>query len=153
MPKELNEQQIFLKLSSICASAEHCSYDMEQKMIRWQVPEKIQAKVIQRLIEERFIDDERYCRAFVHDKIRYNKWGQLKIEQALFQKHIDRDITSHVLDEIEDEEYLDVLRPLIKSKSKTIKAESEYEFNGKLIKFALSRGFTMKLIQSVIHDE
>jgi regulatory protein len=123
---------------------------MLEKMRRWELPEEEQARVMQRLVSERYVDDERYARAFVKDKVRYNKWGRRKVEQALWQKHIDEDIRQRVLDEIDDEEYLAVLRPLLKQKRKSTKAASDYELNQKLVRFALSRGFTFDIIRQCL---
>ena len=122
-------------------------------MRRWELPEEAQARVMQRLVGERYVDDERYAHAFVKDKLSYNKWGRRKIEQALWQKHIDEAVRQRVLDEIADEDYVLVLRPLLKQKRKSTKAGSDYELNGKLIKFALSRGFTMDIIRQCINVE
>ena len=105
---------------------------------------------MQRLVSERYVDDERYARAFVKDKVRYNKWGRRKVEQALWQKHIDEDIRQRVLDEVDDEEYLSVLRPLLKQKRKSTKANSDYELNQKLVRFAISRGFTYDIIRQCL---
>jgi regulatory protein len=69
------------------------------------------------------------------------------VQQALWLKRIDDDVQQTVLDEISDEEYLKVLKPLLKQKSKSIKAESDYERNQKLVRFALGRGFTFDLIR------
>ena len=103
-----------------------------------------------KLIKERYVDDERYTQAFVKDKIRYNKWGRRKVEQALWQKRIDDDTRKRVLDEVDDEEYLSVLRPLLKQKRKTIKAKNDYELNQKLVRFAVGRGFTFDIIRQCI---
>ena len=147
--KQKTEQEAYLTLASLCANAEHCL----EKMRRWELPEEAQARVMQRLVGERYVDDERYARAFVKDKLNYNKWGRRKIEQALWQKHIDEAVRQRVLDEIADEDYVLVLRPLLKQKRKSTKAGSDYELNGKLIKFALSRGFTMDIIRQCINVE
>lgn len=149
----MTEEQIYQKLSALCASAEHCSYEMTEKMRRWQVPDDMQARVMERLVKERFVDDERYCRFFVRDKIRYNKWGRRKVEQALMMKRIPRDIISGALGEVDAEEYIAVLRPLLQSKRKTIKAASEYELNAKLIRFAMGRGFDMDIIRECLDCE
>ena len=114
MKKEMTEQEAFLQLASMCANAEHCQYEMLEKMRKWELSETIQARVMARLVKERYVDDERYARAFVKDKIRYNKWGRRKVQQGLWMKHIDDDIQQTVLDEIDDKEYLSVLRPLLK---------------------------------------
>ena len=93
-----------------------------------------------------------FTRSFVRDKIVFNKWGRRKIEQALWQKHIPQSISQPILDEIEPQEYLNVLRPLLKSKYLTIKAETDYERSMKLIKYAMGRGFTLDIIRLCIDD-
>jgi regulatory protein len=147
------ENDAYLTLAALCAQAEHCQWEMLEKMRRWEVPEDAQARVMQRLISERYVDDERYAQAFVKDKIRYNKWGRRKVEQALWQKRIDEDIRKRVLDEVDDDEYLSVLRPLLKQKRKSIKAQNDYELNQKLMRFALGRGFTFDIIRQCIEVE
>ena len=146
----MTEQEAYLQLAALCAQAEHCQQEMRDKMRRWGLDETVQNRIIDRLIKERYVDDERYARAFVKDKIRYNKWGRRKVQQALWMKRIDADIQQRVLDEIDEKEYLDVLRPLLRQKRKTIKAESDYELNQKLLRFALSRGFGFDIIRQCL---
>ena len=150
MKKEMTEQEAYLQLAALCAQAEHCQQEMRDKMRRWELDETVQNRIIARLVKERYIDDERYTRAFVKDKIRYNKWGRRKVQQALWLKHIDTEIQQRVLDEIDEKEYLDVLRPLLKQKRKSIKAANDYELNQKLVRFALSRGFTFDIIRQCL---
>ena len=150
MKKDMTEQEAYLQLAALCAQAEHCQQEMRDKMRRWELDETVQNRIIDRLIKERYIDDERYARAFVKDKIRYNKWGRRKVQQGLWQKRIDADIQQRVLDEIDDKEYLDVLRPLLKQKRKSIKAANDYELNQKLMRFALGRGFGFDIIRQCL---
>lgn len=151
--RQKTEQEAYLTLSALCAQAEHCQWEMTEKMRRWELTEEAQARVMQRLVSERYVDDERYTRAFVKDKVRYNKWGRRKVEQALWQKHIDESVRQQVLDEVDDDEYISILRPMLQQKRKSTKASSDYELNGKLIKFAMSRGFTMDIIKQCINVE
>ena len=151
--KEVSEQGAYLQLAQLCARAEHCQYELIEKMRRWDMSDEAQARVMQRLVSERYVDDERYTQAFVRDKIRYNKWGRRKVEQALWQKHIDKDTRERVLNEVDDDEYLSVLRPLLKQKQKTLKGGSDYERNQKLVKFALQRGFTYDIIRQCIDGD
>ena len=148
--KQKTEQDAYLTLAALCAQAEHCQWEMLEKMRRWELPEEEQARVMQRLVSERYVDDERYARAFVKDKVRYNKWGRRKVEQALWQKHIDEDIRQRVLDEVDDEEYLAVLKPLLQQKRRSTKAANDYELNQKLVRFAVSRGFTFDIIRQCL---
>ena len=132
---------------------ETCRFMCERRTLFWRdVREDAQARIMEKLITLHYVDDSRYTESFVHDKIRYNKWGRRKIEQALWMKKVDSAISSPILDAIEDEEYLEVLRPLLASKYRTIKAENDYERSMKLIKFAMGRGFTMDLIRRCIDE-
>jgi regulatory protein len=150
MKKEMTEQEAYLQLATLCARAEHCQQEMRDKMKRWGLDEQVQERIVARLVKERFVDDERYARAFVKDKVRYNKWGRRKVQQGLWMKRIDEDIQQRVLADVDDKEYLEVLRPLLKQKRKSTKAENDYELNQKLMRFALGRGFTFDIIRQCL---
>ena len=138
------------RLSALCASAEHCEYEMTEKMRKWEVEESDCERIMEYLRKAKFVDDDRYARAFVKDKIKYNKWGRRKVEQGLWAKHIAEDIRQRVLDEVDESQYKSVLTDLLKSKRRSIKAANDYEMNRKLIKFALSRGFDYSIIRQCI---
>ncbi len=148
--KEVSEQEALLKLSAMCSQAEHSSGEMREKMRRWAMPQDAADRVMDRLIAERFVDDERYARFFVRDKIRFDRWGRRKIEQGLYRKGVSADIIGSVLDAVADADYIEALRPLLAAKRKSVKAGSDYELNGKLIRFALGRGFDMGIVRKCI---
>lgn len=152
MKQPTNEHDAFVALAACCATTEHCTCEMREKMRRWGLPADVEERVIARLTVEHYVDDERFCRAFVHDKARYSRWGQRKIEQALMQKHIATDIRQRVLNEMNAADYVATLRQLLESKRKITRARNDYELNGKLIRFALSRGFTMDIIRQCLSD-
>lgn len=145
--KEYTERDALSELMAMCAKAEHCEYEMQEKMRRWGIPDDAQARIMARLVADKFVDDERYAEAFVRDKLRFNKWGRRKIDQALWAKRISEDIRQRALDSIADKEYIEILRPLLKQKSRSIRANSDYEARMKLTKFALSRGFDYDIIE------
>ena len=143
-------EMVLQRLTALCASAEHCEYEMTEKMRKWEVDESDHERIIEYLRKAKFVDDERYARALVKDKIKYNKWGRRKVEQVLWAKHIAEDIRQRVLDEVDDSEYKSVLADLLKSKRRSVKASNDYELNMKLIKFALSRGFDYGIVKQCI---
>lgn len=149
----MSEKDALLRLSALCAQGEHCQWEMTEKLRKWEIGDEAQARIMERLVKGRYVDDERFARAFVLDKIRYNKWGRRKVEQALYQKHIADDIRRRTLDDVSDEEYLKVLQPLLKQKRRSTKAASDYEMNQKLIRFALGRGFTFDIIRQCMDVE
>lgn len=149
--KEMTLQQVLQKLTALCARSEHCQQEMLDKMRRWEVADSVQAEAMAYLIREKYVDDARYARFFINDKVKYNKWGRRKVEQALRMKHIDESISRPLLDEIMSaEDYLEILVPLLISKRRTVKFSSDYELRMKLIRFALQRGFTMDVIEQAI---
>ncbi|MGN1262403.1 MAG: regulatory protein RecX [Prevotella sp.] len=151
--KKISKKEALLRLSALCSQAEHCSSEMTEKMRKWELTDEEQADVMEYLTRERYIDDERFARAFAIDKIRYNKWGRRKVEQALWMKHIDDGIRQRVLDEIAPEEYDNVLRALLKSKMRSIKAADTYERNMKLMRFALGRGFNASEVRELLEGD
>ena len=146
------EQEAYQKLSALCALSEQCCYDVMKKMKRWEVADEMAEKVVARLIKEKFIDEERFARAFVRDKFRYNHWGRVKIELELRKKKIAQRHIEMGLEELQEEDNLNTLRELIQKKRLSVKGKNEYEIRGKLIRFALGRGFQMDDIVKVVGD-
>jgi regulatory protein len=152
MERMMTEEQALSRLAAECSRSEHCSGEMAEKLRRWGFDEIVQARVIAYLVEHRYVDDHRYAELFVREKMKFNHWGPRKIEQALWAKHVDEAIYRPVLDAVSREEWAEILRPLLKSKQKSIKAETPYEEKMKLMRFAMGRGFTMEEIDSTIHN-
>lgn len=148
----VSEEKALSKLAALCAKAEYCTGDMDEKMRRWGLDDGARRRNIEYLVANHYVDDTRYCRAFVNDKITYNHWGRRKIEQALWMKHVPESVYAPVLDEVPEERYEEVLRPLLQAKWPTIKAATDYERSMKLIKFAMGRGFSIEEIKSCIPD-
>ena len=146
----MTEEQVLNKLTTLCARGEHCQQEMLDKMRRWEIDESVQARVMEYLLKEKFIDEERYARCFVEEKIKFNGWGRKKVEQALYMKRIPSSIYNPILDEVDEKNYEEILRPLLEAKRKTVTGKSEYEIRGKLIRFALSRGFEMDEILKIL---
>ncbi len=147
---EITETEALKRMEAYCSTAEHCRAEIVEKLQRMGVAHDAVEHIINRLIKEGYIDEERFCRAFIHDKYRFAKWGKYKIGRALQQKEIPSSVYRIFLDEVDEGEYLATLRYLLAAKRKSIRAKSEYELNGKLIRFALGRGFEMKDIRCCI---
>ena len=147
---EITAEQALQRLTAACARAEHCSGEMREKMYHWGLDESTQDQVIDYLTTHRYIDDERFTRLFVRDKMQFNKWGRKKIEQALWGKHVKESVYLPILDEIDKNEWKTILLPLLETKRKSLHAASDYERKVKLIRFAMSRGFTMDIIEDCL---
>ena len=143
MKKECTEEEARLKAEAYCAMSEHCSDDVCRKLEQWGAPLAAYNSILGYLKKEKFVDDRRYAIAFVRDKYRFNQWGRIKIAQSLRLKHIDAESINLAMEEIDKEEYQEVLLSLLRKKLPAIKAKNDYERNGKLIRFAANHGYSM----------
>ncbi len=112
MSAQLTDEEALNRVASYCSTAEHCRAEINEKLQRWGIAYDTIARILDRLESEKFIDDERFCRAFVNDKFRFAKWGKMKIAQGLYMKKIPSDVAWRYLNEIDEEEYLSILRDL-----------------------------------------
>ncbi|MDR0686933.1 MAG: RecX family transcriptional regulator [Dysgonamonadaceae bacterium] len=140
----------FRHLAMLCSRSEYCVYDIKRKLCNFGVEECDRETIIQKLIDEKFVDELRYCTAFVTDKIRNNKWGIRKIVNELQKKHIPSTIINEVIIKFSKDEIQDVLTQLLIKKQKLITGKNPSEINNKLMRFAYSRGFSSGEIEKAI---
>lgn len=142
-PKTLSESKALSKMAHLCARREYCVYDIQTKLQRYDLEPDAIKRIVDHLIKEKYIDELRFTRGFIRDKIRFNKWGKIKIEYALKQRRVPESIVAEVFSDFTDEDINDSLQSLLQAKWKTIKGNTDYEKQTKLIRFGLSRGFNM----------
>lgn len=150
MKKEYSFEELLRKAASYCSISEHCISDVEEKLKAWSVEPKESDKIIKHLLKEDFINEKRYSKAFVLDKFRMNKWGKIKISLALREKGLSKELITSALENIDQAEYEEQLARLLSNKLKTITYEFEYEKQGKLFRFAQSRGFENEVIEKTL---
>jgi regulatory protein len=122
------------KARKFCTYQERCIFDVKRKLLEWKASDKTIEEIIHQLEDEDFINEERFAVSFAIGKLRNNKWGRNKIFYALMQKHIPELYVQMGLSEIDEEEYLEVLKTVIASKS--IDEPDEYRRQNKLVKYA-----------------
>jgi regulatory protein len=138
------------KAATYASRCEHCESEVREKVLTWGGTIEEADEIIVYLIEERYIDNQRYANSYAKDKFRFNHWGKYKISMMLRSKNIESEFIEEALDQIDDEEYLDKLQQILRDKLRSLKYSSEYEKKGKLFKFAQSRGFENGAISKVI---
>lgn len=150
--KPMDPEKALLRLEELCARSEHCEYELRQKLYRWNVPVSDADIVINSLKHRRFIDDERFARAYVRDKVQFDRWGRRKISLALSSKRIDREIIDTVLSEIDPAEYEQNLKDLLMAKARNIDDCHSYQGRTKLFRFAAARGYEPELVALLIRQ-
>ena len=148
--KQLSESEALHQSAAYCSLADRCIDDVRKKLARWEIELPIQNRIIQRLIQEHFLDEERFCRAFVNDKVKFNKWGVNKIKFELRKRNIPDDLIQSALNTINPEENQERLLQLLVAKKKSLKGKNDFEIQQKLMRFAAGRGFAVDDILRVI---
>ena len=149
--KELSLGEALNKAAAYCTLCERCVSEVSAKLTAWDVPSGEQEKIIARLIEEKFIDEARYCRAFVNDKLRFNRWGRIKINAALRDKRLPKEYINEALESIDDEKYIEILKEIIAIKHRELKGKEDFATKQKLMRHAASRGFEPAIIMRTIN--
>lgn len=153
MAEKPQENELLQKAMMLCSKREYCSSDIAARIEQWGERDKsVTDRIIERLKAERFIDDSRYCRAFVLDHFRYQRWGRKKIMMSLKMKRLAGEAISVGLGAIEEEEYRRVLREIIENHRKSIKAKNRFDLKNKLLRHALAKGYESDLVFEVINS-
>lgn len=149
-PKTKTAEQALNALMRLCSKAEKSSGDALRLMYRWGVPIAERQGVLDKLVEMRFIDDARYAEAYTREKSQLAGWGARKIAQNLYQKGVSKDIVAKTLAMLESDDQRTMLEKRLQRKLPTIKAITDYERRGKLLRYALSLGYDYDMVISVI---
>lgn len=146
----VSEEKALMQMARICSRKEYSPFDILQKLLKLQLNKDEIERIIAKLKKENYLNEERFARSFVTDKIRFNGWGVKKIEMHLRYKQLSQNIIDGVLSEYSNAELNSSLQSILEKKWKQIKGESDYEKKGKLIKYTLGKGFKMSDIISCI---
>lgn len=138
-----------LRMADLCARAEHCEYEITEKLRRMQLSSSQIREVLDFLIQERFVDNARYAAAYARDKVRFSAWGRAKIRMYLASKRIPAALIADALNEIDDKDYAEALSRAACFKAKELDL-SDYEDRTKLYRHLASRGFESALISREI---
>ena len=151
MKKPLTPGEALNKAAAYCTLCERCVSEVSAKLTAWGVPYAVQEEIITRLTNEKFIDETRYCRAFVNDKVRFNRWGRLKITAALREKRLPQEYIKEAMENIDEDAYQQSLQETIDIKRRELKGKDDFATQQKIIRHAASRGYEPSLIIKAIN--
>lgn len=137
---------ILEKAKSYCAYQERSVFEVKKKLHEWKVRPEVAQKIIISLEKENYLNEERFARVFAGGKFRIKKWGRNKIMAELRARRIPDLIIQISLDEIDEYEYIKVLRDIIEKKKSSFDNNESIEVKKKIFNFALSKGFERHLI-------
>ncbi len=140
------------KAAKYCAIQERCQFDLERKFLEWNIDRDIRDEIVADLIQQNFLNDERFAAAFANGKVNIKRWGKIKISNELKARRISDYSISKALESIDEEKYILNLQHLIQQKNQLIVAKNSYERRLKLLKYLMGRGYESNLINEELDN-
>lgn len=140
---ELSKAEWLDKCEAYCARAEHCAADVRRKLYEWGAPADFSDEIEQILYERDFLNDARFCNAYVHDKVEYQRWGRVKIQAGLRALQLPEREIQEALKNLDETVYFSNLMKLIE--------EHRCDSEEKRLRFLAQRGYTFDEIHQVLH--
>jgi regulatory protein len=147
---ESETRLIIKKLQQICSRQEKCKADIVDYLFRHEVPDEVHQTVIKSLLKEKFIDEERYARAVVQDKLKLNRWGRIKIRYFLRSRRISEETIQHAMNLIDEDLYRQILEQELNKKARSLVKEEPEIRKLKLQQYAASKGFEEEMVWKMI---
>jgi len=145
-------KEAYLRASSYCAYQERTPDEVRERLREWNIRGEDVEAVISRLVEENFVNEERFAKAFAGGKFRIKHWGRLKIRQELRARGLSEYCVKQAMKEIDEKEYHQTLCCLIEKKNASLKDEETLVKKQKLLRYALSKGYENDLAWNAVEE-
>ncbi len=151
--KQLTPEQALQKLRHYCGYQERCHSEVREKLFNLGVRKSEHDAIVSTLIEEGYLDEERFAIAFAGGKFRQNQWGRNKIKYALRQKQVSDYSVKKALKQINEKDYQAVLKKLADEKYESLKDEQWLVRRKKTMDYLLQKGFELELVNKIVRSE
>jgi regulatory protein len=152
--QQLTKEQALQKLRHYCAYQERCHAEVKEKLYSFGLRKQMVEESMAQLIEEDYLNEERFAMQFAGGKFRMKQWGRIKIKHALKQKQVSTYCISKAMKEIDEADYEKTLHKLAKQKWDSVKGVGVNGFvkMGKTTDYLMQKGFEPELIKQVLNE-
>ena len=150
--KHYTPLQAKAKAMHYCAYQERSQEEVRQKLREWRLDEEETEQLITTLIEENFLNEERFAYAFATGKHRMKQWGKIKIKMGLKRKGVSSPLIRMALQKLDDQEYRKTLGQILTKEAHTLKEKDPFKRKYKLIQAGLRKGYEQELILELLTD-
>ena len=140
------------KLESFCAYQDRCHREVETKLRNMGMIPEATNQIIGHLIQENYLNEERFAKSFARGKFRIKKWGKNRIVNELKQRQITKYNITIALKEIEQEDYIETLDILAKKRLSQIRETNSQQRKKKLADYLLYRGWESHLVYEKLKE-
>lgn len=146
-------KEAFRKAAMFCAYQERTQQEVRDKLKEWGIWGDDAEEVIAELIQQNYLNEERFAKSFAGGKFRVKNWGKRKIQQHLKQRGISGYNLEQAMKEIEPDDYRNTLHALLTKRRESLRDDNPLVIKQKLVRFALSKGYESDLIFSVLGEQ
>jgi len=150
--KSYTVEEALQKLMHYCAYRDRSQKEVEDKLREMHMIDAAREKIIIELMQEGFLNEERFARSFARGKFRIKKWGKIKITRELKIRSISTPVIKLGLSEIDDTEYHATLHELAEKKLRQLNEPNEYKKKGKLAEYLIRKGYESPLVYDLIEE-
>jgi regulatory protein len=151
--KQFTKEQAFQKLKHYCGYQERCHSEVKEKLYELGVRKAEHDEIISKLIEENYLNEERFAIQFAGGRFRIKQWGKTKIKHELKQKQVSDYCIRKALKEIDDQAYLKTLQKLYNQKWASLKGEINlFSKLRKTRDYLLQKGYEVELVKEMMND-
>ena len=150
--KYTSKADALTKLQTYCAYQERSHQEVRSKLLELGIYGDDLEEIISDLIQENFLNEERFARSFARGKFRMKKWGRNRILQELKLRKISAYCLRKAMTEIDEDEYAKTLREVLEQKDGLLKEKDVYKRKNKLAQYAISRGFESNLVWEAVNE-
>lgn len=152
MSKSLSKDQVLSKLQQYCAKQDRCQSEVIKKLSSFYLDVEEKEEIINSLIDDRFLDEDRFVQTYVKSKFNQNKWGKNKIRYSLEGKQVGRRFIENWIDSIDEEQYSITIQQLIQSKNNSIKNDDELKRKHKIAQYLAGKGYESEIVWKEISN-
>lgn len=150
-PKRFTISEIRDKLAKYCAYQDRCHWEVENKMVEFNLIPEAKDEILIYLIQHNFLNEERFAKSFARGKFNQKNWGRIKIRMELKKRKIPAKMIESALREINEEDYLKTLQNLFEKKKSSLKNECEsFKKKAKIRNYLLQKGFESEIIADLM---
>jgi len=146
-----DEKIIIEKIQSYCLYQDRCIKEVKNKLYSFKVSSQLVENIVEYLIDNDYLNEERYTKMFIQGKLRIKKWGRIKLKYELRTKGIDIKIINEHINQINEEDYIEYFNEFSTNKIKFLKGSNNQKKRS-FINYFTYRGWENNLIYEKLKD-
>jgi regulatory protein len=150
--KSYSLEQALSRLQRYCTYQDRCHIEVERKLTEMRMIPQAKEQIIMSLIEDDYLNEERFALAFVKGKFRIKKWGRIRLKAELKKRKISKYLIKSALEQISEKDYLFTFEELANRKANSIKADSILLKKKKLADYLIYRGWESSLVNNKVNQ-